>query len=217
MVNSFTSRAPTPLDALVEYICINRFDIGEKILEDILDSLPLPYGADEIKKVCGEYLLPSLPRRTGEEALAIANVQARRGVNRSSGSGVSVYKYAAYTCYRALLREIDDREKYISESLFLVKNGYIKESHVWTTTNVIDDVREIVESKRKLLRPMAENAVAVCDVITALDDVHSCSVDGSESSDVFRRLAYTYAVRTCRGAGGWLGSVREYVRLENHL
>ena len=192
-----TDYVPSPLDALVEYICSTHSDIGVEILGDIVDDTVLPREASRLLRICKRHL-PGVPTRSPEEIATITRAQFLRGVDPVTRDKLAVYRYAAYEEYRTLLDGIARMEEFISESSKLLEVKELNNSQRFHVDNIIDDMEDMVESKKKGAVSSAGMAVVVCDVMRALDDILE---DVPVAETLLRTVdcyARVYSVRTCR-------------------
>lgn len=210
MINSFIDQTPTPLDTLVEYICMTRSEVGAKILRDIVDRIPMPSDASEILKVCRKYL-PSLPNRSREEVATIARLHVMRDLEFHHKVNAITYRYAAYAKYRALLDDIADMERFITDARELLNDSDLDSSHKFYVENVIDDMNETIDSKKRAVISFAEMSVVVSDVMVALDDIRNYSLQWESFLRKVDRLGKVYSVRTCKLPGYRNNRVWSYV------
>ena len=197
MVSGFADCVPTPLDTLVEYICMTRSEVGSKILGDIVGKVPMVVDAQELLVICRKYL-PSLPKRSQKEVAKIARLHVMRDLEFHHKVNAIMYKYAAYAKYRALLVEIADMERFVFDAQELLKDGGLETTHRFCIDNVIDDMREMIESKKKAVIVFAEMSVVVSDVMVALDDVRNDSLKWESFTRMVDRFGKVYAARTCK-------------------
>lgn len=133
-----------------------------------------------------------------EEVATIARLHVMRDAEYHNKVNAAMYKYAAYARYRELLGEIADIEGFILDSQELLKDGEIDSSHRFYVENVIDDMREEIQRKKKSMVAYAEAAVAVSDVMTALDDIRDDSPKWESFLRSIERFRKVYLVRACK-------------------
>lgn len=201
---------PTPLDTLADYLHSHRSWTSAKILSDIVGGKRLPADGVEVIEICGRYL-NHLPRRSREEALDIAKRQVDQFIGSWVKPNVAVYTYAAHARHRALREEVRWRT-YVYDGLRdWLKETKIDQGHVKIFTDRLDASRIGLYVKEVELDDSAVFAVAVYDVMTAMDVIGEEEPLTERLLHTLRYLKSVYAVRVGRSPDAYSGEVSSYV------
>lgn len=197
MSNNLDNWAPTPLDVLVEYLRGHRGDVVEGILVDIVSSKMLPYDGEEIIKICGRHL-KHLPNRSREESLEIAKMQVDKPIVECVTPNILVYTYAAYVEHRKFRDDLSKRITVCRKVHDWLNSGAINPDDISVIKRRLNDLYGSLHVKNESLMDSAVSAVAVYDVMTALEVVPR----GRDLFESFMKrlnyLASVYAVRNYR-------------------
>lgn len=194
-MNICADRTPKPLDVLVEYLYGHKSDVGESILGDIVSMKMLPYDGEEIIEICGRHL-NHLPRRTREESCNIAKMQVDRPIEMWITPNVAAYTYAAHAEHREFRDSLNEQVEIYRKSRDWLKAREVKDEHVQFLNSRLHGLHVSLYVKNESLMDSAVSAVAVYDVMTAMEVIPGHK-DLFES--FMRRLDYlrsVYAVRT---------------------
>ena len=197
MSNYLSTWMPKPLDVLVEYLRWHKGSVVEGILGDIVGSDMLPYDGEEIIKICGRHL-KHLPNRTRDESLRIAKMQVDKTINGHVIPSVDVYTYAAHIEHRKFRDELHERIETCKKVYDWLNSGAVKPENMPVLKMRLIDLHSGLYVKNESLMDSAVSAVAVYDVVTAMEVVPRGRMLFESFTNRLGYLASVYAVRTCR-------------------
>lgn len=210
MSNNLSAWVPTPLDTLIDYLYSHRSWTSVKILWDIVSGKRLPADGVEVIEICGLHL-EHLPRRSREEALDIAKRQVDQPVDSCVRANVAVYTYAAHAKHRVLRDEVQERTRVYDGLRDWLKSTKVDQGHVKILSDRLDASRIGLYVKEVELDDSAVFAVAVYDVMTAMDVIGEEEPLTERLLHTLRYLKTVYSVRTGRSPDAYGGEVSSYV------
>lgn len=201
---------PTPLDTLIEYLYSHRSWTSANMLWDIVGGKRLPGDVSDVIEICSRHL-KHLPRRSREEALDIAKRQVDQPVDSCVRLNAAVYTYAAHAKHRALREEVQERT-YVYKCLRdWLKETKVDQGHVKILADGLDASRIGLYVKEVELDDSAVFAVAVYDVMTAMDVIGEEEPLTERLLHTLRYLKAVYAVRVGRSPDVYSCEVSSYV------
>lgn len=197
MSNYLSTWVPTPLDVLVEYLHGHRGSVVECILGDIVSGDMLPYDGEEIIEICGRHL-KHLPNRTRDESLRIAKMQVDKPLKERVTPNVVVYTYAAHIEHRKFRDDLRDRVVAYKKMYDWLNSGAVKPEHMPMLKERLSSLHNDLHVRNESLMDSAVSAVAVYDVMTALEVVPMGRMLFETFTKRLDYLASVYAVRAHR-------------------
>ena len=197
MSNHLGAWVPKPLDVLIEYLRWHKGGVVEGMLSDIVGGGVLPYDGGKIIEICGRHL-KHLPDRARDESLRIARMQVDKPIKEHVTPNVVVYTYAAHAEHRKFRDELYERVGAYKKMYDWLNSGVVKSEHMPVLKKRLSRLHNGLHVKNDSLMDSAVSAVAVYDVMTAMEVVPR---DGMLSESFTERLDYlasVYAVRTYR-------------------
>lgn len=201
---------PTPLDTLIDYLYSHRSWTSVNILWDIVGAKSLPADGEGVIEICGRHL-KHLPRRSREEALDIAKRQVDQSVDSCVMANAAVYTYAAHAKHRALREEVRERTCVYDGLRDWLKSTKVDQGHVKIISDRLDASRIGLYVKEVELDDSAVFAVAVYDVMTAMDVIGEEELLTERLLHTLRYLKAVYSVRTGTAPDGRGSEVCSYV------
>lgn len=201
---------PTPLDTLIDYLYSHRSWTSVKILRDVVCEKRLPADGEGVIEICGRHL-KHLPRRSREEALDIAKRQVDQSVDSCVMANAAVYTYAAHARHRALRDDVQKRTRVHEGLCDWLRSTKVDKGHVKILTDRLDASRIGLYVKEVELDDSAVFAVAVYDVMMAMDVIGEEEPLTERLLHTLRYLKTVYSVRTGRLPDAYDGEVSSYV------
>ena len=201
---------PTPLDTLIEYLYSHRSWTSAKILWDIVGVKRLPANGVEVIEICGRHL-KHLPRRSREEALDIAKRQVDQPVDSCVRANAAVYTYAAHAKHRVLREDVQECTRVYESLRDWLKSAKVDHGHVKILADRLDTSRIGLYVKEVELDDSAVFAVAVYDVMTAMDVIGEEEPLTERLLHTLRYLKTVYSVRAGRAPDAYGSEVSSYV------
>lgn len=195
MMIDYSSDVPSPVDVLVEYLYSHHSDVGASILGDIVNAHVFPGDGDAITEICRRHL-KHLPKRSLEEALEIAEIQADVVPDVYIKPNVAVYTYAAYAMYRIWRDGIEGKSDCYERVCKWLKGGVVKVEHEGLVARRAASIRNSLVVDRSSLEDFASSAVAVYDVMTAMEVIPRGGSRFESFSKGLQYLMTVYSVRT---------------------